>query len=89
MDSQYGLYAVGCDTLLNLPALQLSFAGRPFSLSGAQYTINVGGNKCLLGFVGQGETDPWLFGDVFMVAVYVVFDTANNRVGFNYLKSSY
>lgn len=49
------------------------------------YTLDAGGNKCLLGFQGQDGLEFWGLGDVFMGGVYTVFDYVNQQVGFSSL----
>lgn len=89
-NSSYGIYLVKCTARLALPSISIAFGGRSYSMSGTQYTLEIGDPTwCAFGFLGDDSEDFWIIGDVFMGTVYTKFDLTNNRVGFNYLKSSY
>jgi len=77
-----GEYFVDCDAAL--PDLVLSIGGADYTLTGADYVLNSGG-QCLLLMMSidlDGTGIDWILGDVFMRKFYSAFDYANERVGF-------
>lgn len=84
-----GYYAVPCSGSTNYAAL--TFNNKAFSIPTSIFTSlgSVGTmNKvqyCVGGIIGNdnlGLGTSWLVGDIFLQAVYSVFDLTNNRVGF-------
>jgi hypothetical protein len=77
-------YFLDCGSLSSLPTIDISFGGKTFPLTPAQYTLNVQG-VCLLGLTGIDVPAPrgplWILGDVFIREYFTVFDVDNARVG--------
>lgn len=77
-------YTIDCSAVPNLPDLSITLGGVTFTLTGAQYTLNVEG-MCLLAMTGIDIPAPagplWIMGDPFLRTYYGVFDVVNKRVG--------
>jgi len=83
----HGEYIVDCAKTSQLPELTFTIGGKPFTLSGDEYTIKVaagGQTECLLGMMGiDVPAGPlWIMGDVFLRKYYTKFDYGNNQLGF-------
>lgn len=80
-----GQYTIDCSLVPGLPELTLNFGGKPFTLSGSDYILQVQG-QCVSGFTGLDIPAPlgplWIIGDVFLRKYYSVYDLGKNRVGF-------
>jgi len=88
--SPMGESAVECEKVGDLPTVEFSIGGLPFSLAPEQYVLRMddgqGNDVCLSGFIGLDIPAPmgplWILGDVFLGAYHSVFDVGNKRVGF-------
>lgn len=80
-----GQYVVDCSTIPKLPDLELTFSGKPFTLSGKDYILNAGKDQCISGFIGMDIPAPagpiWIVGDIFLRKFYSIYDLGNDRVG--------
>ncbi|QRV87932.1 aspartyl protease [Ceratobasidium sp. AG-Ba] len=81
-----GQYTVDCNTVPSLPDLTFKFGGKPYTLSGSEYTLNVQGT-CISAFTGLDINLPdggsiWIVGDVFLRKYFTVYDLGRDAVGF-------
>jgi len=81
-------YRITCSKVASLPDLTFNIGGKPYTLTGADYTINSGG-VCLFGMVGIDVPSGalWIAGDVFIRKYYVAFDYGNKQLGFAPIKN--
>jgi len=84
-----GESAVDCDALSKLPNVEITLAGKVYTLTPKDYVLEIdqGGEKqCISGFMGLNLParmgNFWILGDVFMGAYYTIFDMGNKQVGF-------
>lgn len=70
----------------SLPTLNFLISSKSFSILPKDYIIELEGNKCVLGVIGQDLDRPWgqigVIGSVFLRRFVTVFDLELNRVGF-------
>jgi len=81
-----GQYTVDCATVAGLPDLTFKFGGKPYSLQGSDYVLNVQGT-CISAFTGMDINLPdggsiWIVGDVFLRKYFTVYDLGRDAVGF-------
>ncbi|KAJ7436597.1 putative aspartic endopeptidase [Mycena latifolia] len=80
-----GQYTVDCAKIPGLPELAFFFDGRRYSLTGADYILNVQGT-CISSFTPLDLNLPsgslWVIGDVFLRKYFTVYDLGRNAVGF-------
>ncbi|XP_043818598.1 chymosin-like [Dromiciops gliroides] len=79
-EGQYGEYDINCSSLSSMPTVVIQINGKQFPLPPSAYTNQELG-QCSSGFQGDGSSQLWILGDVFIREYYSVFDRANNRVG--------
>uniref|UniRef100_A0A7N4NHT3 Peptidase A1 domain-containing protein n=1 Tax=Sarcophilus harrisii TaxID=9305 RepID=A0A7N4NHT3_SARHA len=77
---QYGEFDIDCSSLSSMPTVVIHINGRQYPLPPSAYTIQME-SVCTSGFQGDGSSQLWILGDVFIREYYSVFDRANNRVG--------
>jgi len=84
-----GEYEIDCKKIPTLPDVTIVVAGVTYTLTPEEYVLQVtedGVTECLSGFFGIDVPPPagplWIFGDVWWGANSVLFDVANNRLGF-------
>ncbi|XP_072500395.1 chymosin-like [Notamacropus eugenii] len=78
--NQYGEFDISCSRLKAMPTVVVHIRGKKFPLPPSAYTTQDDG-VCSSGFQGDGSSQLWILGDVFIRQYYSVFDRANNRVG--------
>jgi len=76
-------YKIDCNKAA--PDLTFTLAGKDYTFTKAEYTIN-SGSVCLFAMMGIDIPAPngplWILGDVFMRKYYTVFDWGNKQLGF-------
>ncbi|XP_032158740.1 chymosin-like [Mustela erminea] len=77
---QYGVVDINCGSLNSMPDVVFEINGRKYPLPPSAYTSTDMG-FCSSGFQGEGDSQLWILGDVFIREYYSVFDRVNNRLG--------
>lgn len=70
-----------CNTALAGPSVNFFLAGTTYAIPASIYVLNNGG-KCSSGFAGVPGVKLAILGDVWIKAVYTIFDKTNSQVGF-------
>uniref|UniRef100_A0A7N5P2L4 Chymosin n=1 Tax=Ailuropoda melanoleuca TaxID=9646 RepID=A0A7N5P2L4_AILME len=79
-EDQYGVFDINCGSLSSMPDVVFEIHGRKYPLPPSAYTSTDTG-FCSSGFQGEGDSQLWILGDVFIREYYSVFDRVNNRLG--------
>ncbi|XP_008702264.2 chymosin-like [Ursus americanus] len=79
-EDQYGVFDINCGSLSSMPDVVFEIHGRKYPLPPSAYTSTDMG-FCSSGFQGEGDSQLWILGDVFIREYYSVFDRVNNRLG--------
>ncbi|XP_027957963.1 chymosin-like [Eumetopias jubatus] len=77
---QYGEFDINCRSLSSMPEVVFEIHGQKYPLPSSAYTSTDMG-FCTSGFQGEGNSQLWILGDVFIREYYSVFDRVNNRLG--------
>ncbi|XP_032271776.1 chymosin-like [Halichoerus grypus] len=77
---QYGEFNINCGSLSSMPEVVFEIHGQKYPLPSSAYTSTDMG-FCTSGFQGEGDSQLWILGDVFIREYYSVFDRVNNRLG--------
>jgi len=82
-------FTVPCTSLPTMPNIELTIAGKTFTLAPKDYVLQIsslGQSICLFGMTGIDIPAPrgplWIMGDIFLRKYYTVFDYGNKRLGF-------
>ncbi|XP_022352882.1 chymosin-like [Enhydra lutris kenyoni] len=77
---QHGVFDINCGNLNSMPDVVFEIHGQKYPLPPSAYT-NTDMGSCSSGFQGEGDSQLWILGDVFIREYYSVFDRVNNRLG--------
>ncbi|XP_070695091.1 pepsin A-like [Pempheris klunzingeri] len=76
---QYGDATVNCQNIQSMPDVTFTLNGNAFTVPASAY-VSQGGYGCNTGF-GQGGSQLWILGDVFIREYYAVFDVGAQYIG--------
>ncbi|TQV96751.1 aspartyl protease [Cordyceps javanica] len=78
-------YYFPCSERPSLPDLSLSIGGQKLTIPGSLATYEeLGGGTCVGGISGGDDISPdnAILGDIFLKAIFTIFDDGNDRIGF-------
>ncbi|XP_060931023.1 pepsin A-like [Limanda limanda] len=77
--NQYGEATVNCQNIQSMPDVTFTLDGKAFTVPASAY-VSQSNYGCSTGF-GQGGSNLWILGDVFIREYYAVFDAPSKYIG--------
>ncbi|CAB1428657.1 unnamed protein product [Pleuronectes platessa] len=77
--NQYGEATVNCQSIQSMPDVTFTLNGKAFTVPASAY-VSQSNYGCSTGF-GQGGSNLWILGDVFIREYYAVFDAPSKYIG--------
>ncbi|XP_034446257.1 pepsin A-like [Hippoglossus hippoglossus] len=77
--NQYGEATVNCQNIQSMPDVTFTLDGKAFTIPASAY-VSQSYYGCSTGF-GQGGSNLWILGDVFIREYYAVFDAPSKYIG--------